>query len=83
MSTKEVTRKRDIPIVIKHDPWDGYFGRQFNDVVNSTIYKIKYFVFNNPGKVFLTGLGIGGVTGFLMGLQTGTLLGFTLARFSK
>lgn len=80
---KMITRQKDIPVVVEHDPWDSFFARRFNDSLNSTIYKVKLFVHTNPGKVFLAGAAAGGLTGFLTGLQAGVSAGLVLAKCFK
>jgi hypothetical protein len=80
---RPVTKQKHIPVVVEDDPWDGFFGRRFNASINSTIYKINYFLHNNPGKIFLAGVGTGGLVGFLMGFQTGAFVGIGMAKFLK
>ena len=72
-------KQAEIPQYVEDDPWDGFFSRRFNDALNSTIYKVNYFVYNNPGKVFLAGVGLGGIAGFLVGFPAGAAAGRVLA----
>lgn len=80
---EQVTRQRDIPMVVEHDPWDGFFARRFNDSLNSTIYKVKYFMQTNPGKVLLAGVAAGFSAGVLTGVPAGIAAGIVLAKAVK
>jgi hypothetical protein len=75
-----VTKRTEIPKVVEYDPWDGYFGKQFIDSLNGMIYKVKYFLAHNPGKVFGAGVVVGTGMGFFLGFQTGLLAGVRLLK---
>jgi hypothetical protein len=74
-------KKPITPTYIENDPWDGYFVKEFNEGLNSSIHKIRQYFIDHPKAFFTVGLALGGTAGFLIGVQTGTIIGLSLGKF--